>query len=377
MTIETADVVVMGCGGFGAAAVYHLSRRGLRVIGIDRFTPPHDKGSSHGQTRVIRKAYFEHPDYVPLLHTAYDLWDQLEQESQQQLFVRCGLLLDGPKDGEVIRGTRAAMRQHQLSIHELTVAQAAERFPQFNFRADSDILFEPDAGYLWSDRCVLAHLNIARAAGARILTEEVVRSLDSSTRGVFVTTSRRTISAAVGVVTAGAWTSELLPEYMKWIQVRRKILCWYPFTDSAWRSSECPVHLFDLPDGQFYGFPSVDAATVKVAEHTGGQDVQSVDQLNRSVSDRDSSRVTGFVQNMLRGVSAPPADKSVCMYCLSPDGHFLLDRFEDNQLIVAAGFSGHGFKFTSVLGEAVADLVQLNHTHQPIEFLSAKRLQQP
>lgn len=374
MTSLTADAVVIGCGGFGSAAACHLAGRGLRVVGVDRFLPPHDRGSSHGETRVIRKAYFEHPDYIPLLDRAEVLWQQLHQQNHAMLYERCGLLLAGPADGEVIAGTRAAKCAHQLPIETLSRADAERQFAQFRFPEDCDIEYEADAGFLWSERCIAAHLASATADSAQFFNSESVRSIATGRCGVSVTTERRTISAAMAIVAAGAWTGSLLPDYADRIRILRKTLFWLPCHDPVWASESCPIHLFELPHGMFYGFPCVDAATVKLGEHSGGEPVDDVERLRRDVTDGDARPVEDYAARHLRGVGTPNRRSSVCMYSMSPDGHFLFDFRPDESLIVAAGFSGHGFKFTSVLGEAIADLVVTGRTELPVEFLSSDRL---
>ncbi|MBL8814831.1 MAG: N-methyl-L-tryptophan oxidase [Planctomyces sp.] len=372
------DVIVLGCGGFGSSAAWHLGQRGVRVLGIDQFSPPHDQGSSHGETRVIRKAYFEHPDYVPLLHRAYDLWLQLEQESQQSLFNRCGLLLAGPASGEVIAGARESARLYQLPIENLSQTDCRGRFPLIRVPDDLDIVFEADAGYLHAERCVEAHLKLARSAGVQFAFNEKVCEVHLATDSVRVVTSKHEYHAASLVVTGGAWCVQLLPEYSQLIRVRRKTLFWLPISDARWNDErQSTIHLMELPGGTFYGFPSVDRNTVKVAEHSGGELSDNADNINRLISEDDSIGVLNYVSNCLSGVTPSVARASVCMYSMSPDGHFLIDRLPDAPVVIAAGFSGHGFKFTSVIGQALADLTLHHSTPLPIQFLSRKRCHGP
>lgn len=378
------DVLVIGCGGFGSAALCHLASRGLRVLGLDQFCPPHDQGSSHGETRVIRKAYFEHPDYVPLLHRAYELWDDLSQRTpnlrspaERELFVRCGLLLAGPADGEVISGVRESARQHSLDIQALTQPETSRRFPGIRVPEELDVVFEPDAGFLRAERCVEAHLSEAVRLGATWLAHQRVLDLQFRPSEVTVTTDSGKYSAAAAVVTAGAWTSRLLPEWADWVRVRRKTLFWHPVSGGEWTDlGQSPIHLFELaePAGQFYGFPSVDGQTVKLAEHTGGEWCSDPALIPRTVAPQEGLRVGEYVQRCLVGVRPEFTRAAVCLYSMSPDGHFILDRIPESPVVVAAGFSGHGFKFTSVLGEALADLIQNGRTSLPIGFLSAGRL---
>ena len=374
MTVTT-DVIVIGCGGFGAAAMYHLAARGLNVIGIDRFHPPHDRGSSHGETRIIRKAYFEHPDYVPLLHRAWDLWEQLAEESAQTLIERRDLLMSGPPGSEITEGARRSAKLHALPLQDLTFEEARQRFPMFSVPEDHSLTVESTAGFLWCERGVRTHLGVATARGAVLHSNETVRKVNAMADGVTIETDRAVYSAAAAVVTCGAWTGQLLADYSQWIKVRRKTLFWHPIHSPVWADPHrTPMFLIDLPEGQFYGLPSVDGATIKVGEHTGGETVDDPSHVSRNITLEESQPVSRFVASRLCEVDPVARDAAVCMYSMSPDGHFLFDRHPAYPLVIAAGFSGHGFKFTSVLGEATADLIQYGRTKLPVEFLSARRL---
>lgn len=376
MSVETCDVLVIGSGGFGSSAIYHLTRRGLNVIGIDRFQPPHDQGSSHGETRLIRKAYFEHPNYVPLLHRAWVLWEELADEVNRKLIVRRDLMMSGPPGSPVTDGANESARLHNLPLEKLSHAEAAKRYPMFRLPDDHTVTVESTAGYLWSEQCIAANLELAESWGATLRSGEKVLSVQRSGTGVEVRTDRQTYSAASAVVTCGAWTGQLLPDYTQHISVLRKTLFWYPTTAPEWtKAGTAPMFLLDLPQGQFYGPGSVDGKTVKIGLHTGGTVVSDASTLDRTISVEDAAASDHFVANRLNGVHSEACRSAVCMYSMSPDGHFLLDRLSDLPVVVAAGFSGHGFKFTSVLGEVTAELIESGRTHLDIEFLSARRLQ--
>lgn len=374
-SVETSDVVVIGCGGFGSSAMFHLAQRGLKVVGIDRFHPPHDRGSSHGETRIIRKAYFEHPSYVPLLHRAWELWEELSERAGDRLIEQRDLLMAGPPGSEVIEGARLSARLHQLPIENLTAHEVSKRYPTFLLPEDYAVTIESTAGYLWSERCVASHLKFALFSGAKLRHDETVLSIESSANGVRIQTDRACYSAGAAVVTSGAWTGQVLSEYSRHISVLRKTLCWFPVTSENWiRKDRAPLFLVDVPAGQFYGLPGVDGAMIKVGMHTGGEIVADPSTLVRQVSVTDENPISEFSGRYLAGIRSQAARSVVCMYSMSPDGHFLLDRLTDAPVVVAAGFSGHGFKFTSVLGEVAADLVQRGRTELDIEFLSAGRL---
>jgi sarcosine oxidase len=394
--MERYDTIVLGIGGVGSAALYHLAKRGIRAIGIDRFDPPHDRGSSHGQTRVIRQAYFEHSDYVPLLKEAYRLWHELESVTGMQLFHEIGLIEVGPPGGEVVPGVLCAAEEHAIQVESLTAEQIERRWP--GLRVDGDLVgvFEPAAGYLRVEECVKAHLEAARAAGAEVVAGSEVLSWAANNDGVRMRTAHG--DEIVGdrlIVAAGAWAGQLLSDLNVRLRVVRKSLFWFatdePHYDVA---SGLPVFLFELPQarsrvspklglgsfgetalhGVFYGFPKLDARGVKLAEHTGGQMVDDPLAVDRKIDALEQRRLIEVLSQHLPGVSSRVMDHSVCLYTMSPDEHFIVDRHPAHaNAVFAAGLSGHGFKFIPVLGRALADLALEAGTDLPIGFLSLDR----
>jgi monomeric sarcosine oxidase len=369
------DAIVIGAaGGVGSAALFHLASRGARVLGLDRFPPGHDQGSSHGRTRIIRQAYYEHPDYVPLLLRAYQLWDELGALRGLPLRHEIGLLQVGPHDSSVLAGVRQSAQQHRLEVEELMAPQIAERFP--GFRTDDDWLglFERRAGYLDVEQCVVAHAEEAVKRGAALRTGVEVRNWTSRSGEISVSTDAGDFQAARLIVAAGSWAPQLLRELGIPFVVRRKPQFWYP-ANAAYRADHgCPAYLFDLPEGIFYGIPQIDDHGLKVAEHTGGEPVADPLQVDRELHPGDQQRVERFLVEHLPGVRRELAHFSVCLYTLTPDEHFLVDRHpSDPRIALAAGLSGHGFKFTCVLGEALADLALSGGTKLPIGFLSLDR----
>ena len=373
--MSTYDVIILGTGGVGSAATFHLARRGAKVLGLDRFPGGHDKGSSHGETRIIRKAYFEHPNYVPLLHRAYELWGDLEQRAAEKLYHEVGLIEIGPPDGVVVPGVLTSARQHQLRVDELTEQQVVERFPGLAMPAGCGAVFEQNAGYLMVERCVLAHLEQAAKCGAELRTGETILDWQATHRGVIVRTDKNSYSSQTLVITAGAWASDLLASLGIKLRVLRKHLHWYACNDPSYRVDHgCPAFFFETPAGYFYGFPQIDERGVKVADHTGGTEISAPLVDDKLTEPQDVRRVEQFLRNHLPGVSANPQQHAVCYYTMSPDEHFIVDRHPAHPNVVfAAGLSGHGFKFTSVLGEVLADLASDGATVLPIEFLSCQR----
>jgi len=369
------DVVVLGVGGFGSAVCYHLARRGVSVLGLEQFHIAHERGSSHGDTRIIRQAYFEHPDYVPLLRRAYELWDELEESAATELFRRTPLLISGPLGGETISGALRAATLHGLAIEQLSASEARTRFPGIRVPDEHAVVVEPNAGFLWVERCVRAHAKHAVRLGADIRPNLPVRGVSIERDRVRVDTGAETIEATKLVVTAGAWTRRVLADLDWPLTVVRKFVGWFSTSAGAYRSEEgYPVFYFELPTGAFYGFPCLDGQTIKVAEHLSGEPVTDPECVDRAVRPDDLALLVPFLHSVLPLATTQLVRHSVCLYTHTPDRHFLIDRHPLwPHVTIAAGFSGHGFKFTSVLGEALADLCLDGTTRFPIGFLSATR----
>lgn len=372
------DLIVLGTGGVGSAALYLAAKRGLRCLGVDAFPPAHAFGSSHGETRIIRQAYYEHTDYVPLALAAYEHWHSLEQEAAQQVFVQCGLLQVGPSEGEVLRGVRESVRRYNLAVEELSRAELGRRFPGFCVPEGMDGIYEATAGYLHVERAVAIQLTLAQCHGAGLETgQRVVRFSGSNQNDGSVeieTTSGERYSAARLIITAGAWAAQLLPGLRQSLTVLRKPLFWFPVVEPSLRPAESPAFLYEMPEGVFYGFPPIDGR-MKIAEHSGGQPVPDPLTVERSILPADLPLLERFIADQLPGLDLTPVDHSVCMYTMSPDAHFIVDRHpEFPQVTFAAGLSGHGFKFTGALGQALVELAVDGATGLPVQFLSAQRL---
>jgi monomeric sarcosine oxidase len=394
--MEAYDVIVLGAGGVGSAALYHLAHRGARVLGIDRYHPPHDRGSTHGTTRVIRQAYFEHPDYVPLVVEGYRLWHDLEQQVGRRLFHETGLVEIGRADGVVVPGVLRAAEEHRLEVEQLFAAEIEHRWPGLRVPDEMVGVYEPGAGYLLVEECVRAHLEAAAAAGARLRTDTEVHGWSATGDAARVRTSAGEFAAAALVIAAGPWAGSMLSSIWEGeapaepsagsqfasagaspspLTVLRKSLFWFecdaPQYDAA---AGFPVFLFELPAGMFYGFPKLDGRGVKVAEHTGGRPIDDPANVNREIDPGEERVLRDFLAAHLPGVSPRVADHAVCLYTMSPDEHFIVDRHPAHANVVfAAGLSGHGFKFTPVLGLALANLAHVGTTDLPIGFLSLER----
>jgi sarcosine oxidase len=371
----TYDIVIVGAGGVGCAAAFHAAKRGLRVLALDRFPPAHDRGSSHGQTRIIRQAYFEHPDYVPLLFRAYELWRELEQVTGESLLQINGLIQIGPPQGEVIPGVLESARRWKLDIASLSESDLAARYPQFHLPENWQALYEAQAGVLHVEKCVQAHALAAQQIGAEFRDGVAVKSWQPDGQGVRILTDRGDFLAARAVLTPGAWASDLLAPIANSLRVLRKHLHWFPVNRSDWKcSAPCPSFLYELPHGVFYGIPAIDDQGVKIGEHTGGAVVTDPLDDDRSIELEDQRRVQQFVAQELRGLAKSPTIHRTCFYTMSPDQHFIVGLHPDSENVAfACGLSGHGFKFTGALGEALVALGMGESATVSVDFLSPMR----
>lgn len=369
------DAIVLGIGGMGSAALFELSRRGRRVLGLEQFAPGHDRGSSHGHTRVIRQAYYEHPAYVPLARRAYERWYELEQITGRHLFTECGCLNFGMPGSELVAGVRSSAAEHLLPVEELTGSEIEKRWPAFRVPADYRGVYEHRAGFLYVEECVTAHAEAAAAHGAEIRTDEPVEEWKAVGDGVEVRTGKGTYRAARLIVTAGAWATRLLTDIGVPLAVMRQVLHWFAPTDPAlFRRDRFPVYISETPLGHYYGLPAIDPRGHKAARHYGAPELATPDAVNWSTGPDDADPVRGFLRAHLPGADGPPTFAQVCMYTLSPDRHFVIDRHPMYpQVAVAAGFSGHGFKFASAVGEVLADLSDGTPCRQDMSFFRAKR----
>lgn len=373
------DVIVIGGGGMGSSVASHVAKQGSSVLVLDQFARGHQFGSSHGATRMIRKAYFEHPDYVPLLQRAYKLWQLLEETTGRTLLSQTGLFLCGPQDSPTIRGARQAADLYALELETVEDDEYADRFPGFRIPADADVIYEVDGGMLHVEACVDAYLSLAEKRGAELRWETPVTHWEANDETVKVWTANETIEARSLVITSGSWASDLLSDVPGFpqLQVLRKVMFWFPVTSDAYDfSMGGSGFFFEMPDGEYYGFPSLDGEHIKICEHSGGDVVDHPSELDREVHPADLDRLAGFIENVLPDVDPRPTAASVCLYTMSPDGHFVVDRHPQHENVVfGAGFSGHGFKFASVIGKALADLALERQTELPIEFLGLRRFQ--
>jgi sarcosine oxidase len=357
---DTYDVVIAGLGAMGSATAAELARRGVGVLGLDRYAPPHSLGSSHGETRIIREAYFEHPQYVPMVQRAYELWRALEKSSGARLLLETGGLMIGRPDSALIEGARRSAEMHRLPHSMLSAAEVRARFPALHPEQDMVAVLEPRAGVLFPEACISAHLGQAVRHGAVLRFDEPVLRWESDGDLVRVFTSHGDYRARQMIVSAGAWVGSLLPglELPFWIE--RQVLHWFdPVGDpDTFAPTRCPIHLWQFDEGRFfYGFPDLGTG-VKAAFHHAGV-ATTVDEVHRDVAVADVDAVRSALRRFVPAADGPARASVVCLYTNTPDEHFLIDRHPGQpRVLVASPCSGHGFKFAPVVAEILADLVQ-------------------
>jgi sarcosine oxidase len=363
------DAIIIGLGGMGSAAAWQLARRGVRVLALEQYALGHDRGSSHGHTRIIRQAYYEHPGYVPLVRRAYQGWYELEQRHGVHLLTSCPCLTIGPAEGELVAGVRRSASEHGLPIDDLSPQELARRYPAFRFGSEVVGVLEHTAGFLYVDRCVQAQLDEARRLGAELRAPEAVVDWHATPSGVTVRTAAGEYQAARLVVTAGPWAGQLLGQYGASLRVMRQVVLWLGVSDEAlFRRDRFPIFIAESAGGYFYGLPALDSRGLKIARHYGAEELAGPELVDRAVTPADEVAVRSFVRAHLPAADGASRQASVCLYTLTPDRHFLIDVHPETPAVVlAAGFSGHGFKFAPVVGEVIADLAMNGRTEWPIE----------
>jgi sarcosine oxidase len=369
-------VIVVGAGGMGSAATFHLARRGRRVLAIDAFDPPHDMGSSHGLTRIIRLAYHEDPSYVPLLRRAYELWRELERLSGQRLMTITGSIEMGPPNSDAVAGALASCHEHDIPHEMLPAAEIMRRFPAYRLSDDLSGILQPDGGFLDPEGCIAAHLRMAQAHGAELHTGERVLGWEPQGDGVRVRTDRGEYTAGRLVVTAGAWLPKVAPRLAAVARPERNVLAWFrPHRSELFEPAAFPVFIFDDGgSGWFYGFPMHGLPGLKVGKHHHFGEVVDPDTVDRTPHERDEAVLRRFAEQYFPEGAGETLNLTVCLYTNTPDGHFIIDFHPGSpQVIVGGGFSGHGYKFCSVVGEILADLAIDGLTRHNIGLFRAAR----
>lgn len=369
------DAIVVGVGGMGSAAAYHLAKRGLAVLGLEKYDIPHDNGSSHGITRIIRKPQYEHPAYVPLVRRAYDLWEDLEERTGRDLLHTTGGLDIGPPEGEVFRGSLESCAAHDIDHEILEAAEVRDRYPGYSLPEHHRAVYQPDGGFLVPEQCIVAHVETAQAAGAEIRAREAVSDFTQlGDGGIRVETRKGTYETDELVVTVGAWTRELLPELVDLAVPERQVLAWLQPTDpSLFDPGNFPVFVHETDDGHYYGFPRYDVPGFKFGKYNHLEETATPEEMSQP-RPADEQLLRAYAQRYFPAGAGPTMKLATCMFTNTPDQHFVLDTLPNRPgITVGAGFSGHGFKFASAVGEVLAALAIGESPPQDIELFRLSR----
>jgi sarcosine oxidase len=351
------DAIVIGVGGIGSAAAYHIARRGRSVLGIEQFNIPHDLGSSHGVNRIIRLAYAEDPRYVPLLRRAYELWRELEELAGERLLVITGGVDAGAESSATITGSLRSCREHNLPHEQLDAASLGRRFPGYRLPNEMMAVYQPDGGFVMSERAIVAHVTAAQSLGADIHACERVTSWAVEGGSVEVLTDRGRYQADRLVITAGPWAGQAVPALAPLLTPERQVLIWtQPLRPEYFRLGAFPVFNMEAPEGRFYGFPVYGIPGFKFGRYHHLRQHVNPDNMDRVCHREDEEILRAAIRRYFPDADGPTMSLKTCLFTNTGDEHFILDLHPDfPQVSLAAGFSGHGFKFCSVVGEIMAD----------------------
>ncbi len=371
------DAIVIGLGGMGSATAFHLARRGRRVLGLEQYELLHQRGSSHGHSRIIRLAYHEHPDYVPLLRRSYELWHELEAVAGEQLLVTTGSLEGGPESGATFGRALHAAQLHDIPHEVLDAAQLRRRHSAYaGFDDATRVVWQPDGGFLLAERTIQAHVNGAAAAGADLRFETAVTGWEPTPDGgVRVRTADGTVEADRLVICAGPWMRGLVPDLDGLAVPERQVVAWLrPLAPEPFAPDRFPVFLIDVEEGSFYGFPAYEGHGFKFGWYHHFREPIDPDDPDRSTRPDDEAALRAFAERYFPDGAGPTERLMACIFTNTPDEQFVLDRLPATpQVTVAAACSGHGYKFASVVGEIMADLAITGETRHDIGFLSLGR----
>lgn len=354
------DVIVIGAGSMGMAAGYYLSKSGKKTLLLDSFNPPHDKGSHHGETRIIRYAYGEGKEYVPLILKAKELWNDLEKAMGQQIFLQTGVLNVGREDSAFIQNTITSAHDYSLPLEILDATSVHERWPGITIPSDFVACFEPTSGVLKCEECINAYRQLAELNGATIRTNSKVREITIQDDRVTIKTDEQTFHSDALVVSAGAWSKDLLAmlDLNVPLEPVRKTFAWFKADEERYNHTAFPAFSFDTEQGTYYGFPSIDGSGLKIGRHDGGDQInpdESMIEFGDRAEDEDDLRQ--LLNQFIPSIQQIKYGKT-CMYTLTPDEKFIIDLHPKHaNVAIAAGFSGHGFKFSSAVGQALSNLI--------------------
>ncbi len=373
--MDRYEVIFVGCGAMGAAATYHLTKQGVKVLTLERFTPGHSNGSSHGRTRIIRTALFEHESYVPLVKRAYELWNRLQKEIGKELMAITGGVVIGKRESLVVSGSLACVQAHGIQHRLLSARELRDRFEIFTPLEDDFGVYEPGAGILFPESCIEAYCGLSTRAGAEIHYNEAAVSWVAKKDGILVRSTRGEYESEKLVLTCGPWMPSFLNDLHLPLSCERQVPIWFEpvARREQFALGKMPVFIWETPNHQsFYGLPD-NGDGVKVARHHGGK-IVTPDQVDRRVTQDDETPVRGFLTDHLPLANGRIMSSTTCIYTNTPDENFIIDFHPTNQNVtIVSACSGHGFKFASVIGEIVSSLTLEGRTSFDIEEFALKR----
>lgn len=370
------DVIVVGVGGMGSATLYHLARRDAKVLGLEQFNIPHDLGSSHGVNRIIRLAYAEGEGYVPLLLRAYELWRELEKLVYEQLLFVTGSIDAGSPTSKRIEGAKESAKKYNIHYELLEADCINRRFPGYRLALDMVGVYQRDGGFVLSERSIVAHVELAQQLGAEIHGRETVLTWTTTDGGVSVITNRGQYEARKLVITAGPWARNAIPELSKLAIPQRQVMLWtQPSHPEHFRIGTFPVFNIETPEGDFYGFPIHRTPGFKIGKYYHRREqIDDLRTMDRECRAEDEEVLRQGIRLYFPEANGPTIAMMTCIFTNSPDKHFVIDLHPKVPSVsLAAGFSGHGFKFCSVVGEIMADLALQGGTNHDIDMFRLRR----
>lgn len=371
------EVIVVGAGSMGMSAGYHLADKGVKTLLIDAFDPPHSKGSHNGDTRLIRHACGEGLSYVPLALRAQALWDDLQNKTNERIFSKTGVVTFGPKDSLFVQTAIEGGQKYALNVDTLSADEINTRWPGITVPSDQIGCYEPDAGVLFAENCIRTLKRLALDRGADIAINSPVMNIDVYENSVKVHTATETFSSDKLIITGGAWNKTILDDLDLNINIQpsRQTIAWFDSNDILYKSDGFPGFFADVGTGVYYGFPSIDGSGLKIGRYDNGDPIDPSYYNNEfGAYEKDERDITNFLNKYMQQASGNINIGKTCMFTNTPDENFVIDKHpKHDHIAIAAGFSGHGYKFSSAVGEVLSELVTTGETKQDISLFKATR----
>ena len=368
------DTIIVGLGAMGSSTLYQLAKKNKSVLGIEQSDIPNSIGSSHGINRIIRLAYSEHPSYVPMLRRAYELWYDLEQTCNEKILYKTGSLDISKEDHWVFSGSLNSCIEHEIPHEVLNGDELSKRFPAYNFPRNYMSLFQKDGGFLLSEKAIENYTKLALANNANVSSNEKVIYWEVNNGEVTVITNKSKYKSNSLVITAGSWINKLIPELLNLAVPERQVLGWFKtHNDNNFRNN-FPVFSCSVDEGRFYGFPIHKIQGFKIGKYNHLNEIANPDNQNTTLSKTDEHALRSAITRYFPEANGKLMEYQTCMFTNTPDENFIIDQHPSfSQVFLAGGFSGHGFKFSSVVGEIISEMVINSQFPKELEFLRLSR----